>query len=360
MTRAITLLTDLLRMTKNTYRLDEIAERLGGQVMGDGSVVIDQISTLDAATSSQISFLTNSKYRAQLAHTKAGALILSAADAGATELPRIISDNPYAYFAKVSALLNPLPQAPQGVHRDAVVAASAVIAATASIAATAVIGEGATIGEHSVIGEGCVIGERVQIGSCVRMYPRVVVYHDCVIGDRLIAHSGVVIGADGFGIAMDGDHWIKIPQIGRVVIGNDVEIGANTTIDRGALSDTVIEDGVKMDNQIQIAHNVHVGAHTAIAGCVGIAGSAVIGKYCRIGGSAGILGHLQIADNVEIASFSLIGKSIREAGSYAAIYPFSKTEEWRKNAVHLRHLDDLVGRIKALEKQVKTLQGEAP
>ncbi len=360
MTRAITLLTDPLRMTKNTYRLDDIAELLGGQVMGDGSVVIDQISTLDAATSSQISFLTNSKYRAQLAHTKAGALILSAADVDVTELPRIISDNPYAYFAKVSALLNPLPQAPQGIHRNAVVAASAVIAATASIAATAVIGDGATIGEHSVIGEGCVIGERVQIGSCVRMYPRVVVYHDCVIGDRLIAHSGVVIGADGFGIAMDGDHWIKIPQIGRVVIGNDVEIGANTTIDRGALSDTVIEDGVKMDNQIQIAHNVHVGAHTAIAGCVGIAGSAVIGKYCRIGGSAGILGHLQIADNVEIASFSLIGKSIREAGSYAAIYPFSKTEEWRKNAVHLRHLDDLVGRIKALEKQVKTLQGEAP
>ncbi len=342
-----------------SYSLDEIAALLGGRVLGDGSVTITQISTLDAATRDQISFLTNSKYRAQLADTEAGALILSEADAEATERPRIISNNPYAYFAKVSALLNPLPEAQQGVHPSAVVAASAQIAATASIAATAVIGAEAVIGEYAVIGEGCSIGERAVIGAHTRLYPRVVVYHDCVIGERLIAHSGVVIGADGFGIAMDGDHWIKIPQIGRVVIGNDVEIGANTTIDRGALADTVIEDGVKMDNQIQIAHNVRIGAHTAIAGCVGIAGSATIGKYCRIGGSAGILGHLQIADNVEIASFSLIGKSIREAGSYAAIYPFSKTEEWRKNAVHLRHLDDLVGRVKTLEQELKTLKGSA-
>lgn len=341
-----------------SYRLDDIAARLGGRVLGDGSVTITQISTLDAATNNQISFLTNSKYRAQLATTRAGALILSEADADATDLPRIISDNPYVYFARVSALLNPLPQATHGVHPSAVVAAGATVHATASIAATAVVGEGAVIGEYTVIGEGCCIGERAVIGSHARLYPRVVVYHDCLIGDRLVAHSGVVIGADGFGFAPENNAWVKIPQIGRVVIGNDVEIGANTTIDRGALSDTVIEDGVKMDNQIQIAHNVRIGAHTAIAGCVGIAGSAVIGKHCRIGGSAGILGHLQIADNVEIASFSLIGKSIREAGSYAAIYPFAKTEEWRKNAVHLRHLDELVGRIKALEQEVKTLQGK--
>jgi UDP-3-O-[3-hydroxymyristoyl] glucosamine N-acyltransferase len=173
-----------------------------------------------------------------------------------------------------------------------------------------------------------------------------------VIGDNLIAHSGVVIGADGFGIAMDEGRWIKIPQIGRVVIGNDVEIGANTTIDRGALDDTVIEEGVKLDNQIQIAHNVRVGAHTAIAGCVGIAGSTTIGKYCQIGGSAGILGHLKIADNVVIASFTLIGKSISEAGSYAAIFPFGKTEDWRKNAVHLRHLDEMAKRIKILEQKL--------
>ena len=209
-----------------------------------------------------------------------------------------------------------------------------------------------------MIGEGCSIGANTVIGRHARLYPGVVIYHDCIIGDNLIAHSGVVIGSDGFGIAMDEGRWIKIPQIGRVVIGNDVEIGANTTIDRGALSDTVIEDGVKLDNQIQIAHNVRIGAHSAIAGCVGIAGSTTIGKYCKIGGSAGILGHLQIADHVEIAAFTLIGKSIREAGSYVGIYPFSKTDDWRKNAAHMRHLDELAKRIKTLEKELESLKGQ--
>ena len=327
---------------------------MGGRVLGDARVRISQIATLDSARPDQISFLTNSKYRAQLAETQAGAVILAEADADATELPRIISDNPYAYFAKVSAMLNPLPEVRPGIHPSAVIGAGAQVDATASIAATAVIGAGAKIGAHSVIGEGCSIGENVVIGSHARLYPRVVIYHDCVIGDNLIAHSGAVIGSDGFGIAMDEGHWIKIPQIGRVVIGNDVEIGANTTIDRGALNDTVIEDGVKLDNQIQIAHNVRIGAHTAIAGCAGIAGSAVIGRYCLIGGGARILGHLELADHVEIAAHTLVGKSIREPGSYAAIFPFSKTGEWRKNTVHLRHLDDLVKRVKALEQELKS------
>jgi len=205
---------------------------------------------------------------------------------------------------------------------------------------------------------GCVIGERTSVGTQCLLYPNVTIYHDCVIGRQVILHAGVVIGADGFGIAMDEGRWLKIPQIGRVVIGDQVEIGANTTVDRGALDDTVIEEGVKLDNQIQVAHNVHIGAHTAIAGCVGIAGSATIGKYCRIGGSAGILGHLQIADNVEIASFTLIGKSITEAGSYAGVYPFSKNDEWRNNAVHLRHLGELVKRVRAMEKEIELLKGE--
>ncbi|HEY4696525.1 MAG TPA: UDP-3-O-(3-hydroxymyristoyl)glucosamine N-acyltransferase [Gallionella sp.] len=341
-----------------SYRLSEIAARFGGRVLGDAEVRVSQIATLEAAQPDQISFLTNSKYRAQLADTRAGAVIMAEADADSTGLPRIISDNPYAYFARVSALLNPLPEVRPGVHPSAVIGAGAKIDDSASIAATAVIGVGATIGAHSVIGEGCSIGANVVIGCRARLYPRVVVYHDCVIGDDLIAHSGAVIGADGFGIAMDQGRWIKIPQIGRVVIGNDVEIGANTTIDRGALDDTVIEDGVKLDNQIQVAHNVRIGAHTAIAGCVGIAGSTSIGRYCRIGGSAGILGHLEIADHVEIAAFTLIGKSIREAGSYAAIFPFSKTEDWRKNTVHLRHLDDLVERVKTLEQELESLKRE--
>ena len=341
-----------------SYRLADIAAQLGGRVLGDAEARISQIATLEKAQANHISFLTNSKYRTQLAGTQAGAVILGEADAEATDLPRIISDNPYAYFARVSALLNPLPEVRPGVHPSAAVGAGAQIDATASIAAMAVIGEGATIGAFSVIGEGCCIGANTVIGSHVRLYPGVVIYHDCVIGDNLIAHSGVVIGSDGFGIAMDEGRWIKIPQIGRVVIGNDVEIGANTTIDRGALDDTLIEDGVKLDNQIQVAHNVHIGAHTAIAGCVGIAGSTSIGRYCRIGGSAGILGHLHIADHVEIAAFTLIGKSIREAGSYAAIFPFGKTEDWRKNAVHLRHLDDLVKRVKALEQEIALLKGK--
>jgi len=335
-----------------SYRLSEIVARLGGRVLGQAEARVTQVATLETAQSAHISFLTNSKYRGQLANTRAGAVILGEADADATGLPRIISDNPYAYFAKVSALLNPLPDVVPGIHASAVIGAGAKIDATASIAATAVIGEDAMIGPHSVIGEGCYIGRDVVVGSHARLYPRVVIYHDCVIGDNLIAHSGAVIGADGFGIAMDAGRWIKIPQIGRVVIGNDVEIGANTTIDRGALDDTVIEDGVKLDNQIQVAHNVRIGAHTAIAGCVGIAGSTTIGRYCLIGGSAGILGHLKIADHVEIAAFTLIGKSIHEAGSYAAIFPFARTEDWRKNTVHLRHLDELVKRVKALEQQL--------
>lgn len=341
-----------------TYQLSEIAARLGGQVLGRGEARVSQVATLETAQSTHISFLTNSKYRAHLASTRAGAVILGVADADATELPRIISDNPYAYFAKVSALLNPLPETKHGIHSSAVIGVNASIHPTASIAATTVIGAGASIGAHSVIGAGCSIGENVVIGCRARIYPRVVIYHGCVLGDDLIAHSGAVIGADGFGIAMDEGRWVKIPQIGRVVIGNDVEIGANTTIDRGALDDTVIEDGVKLDNQIQIAHNVRIGAHTAIAGCVGIAGSTSIGRYCLIGGSAGILGHLQIADHVEIAAFTLVGKSISEAGSYAAIFPISKASDWKKNSVHLRHLDELAKRVKKLEQELKSLNAK--
>ncbi|OGS83440.1 MAG: UDP-3-O-(3-hydroxymyristoyl)glucosamine N-acyltransferase [Gallionellales bacterium GWA2_59_43] len=339
-----------------THSLSAIAAQFGGRVLGDGEVRVAQIATLESAQPQHISFLTNSKYRAQLATTKAGAVILAEADADATDLPRIICANPYAYFAKVSALLNPLPQTRPGVHASAVIGEGARIDPSTSIAATAVIGEGATIGADSVIGAGCCIGANVVIGRRARLYPHVTIYHDCVIGDDLIAHSGCVIGSDGFGIAMDEGRWLKIPQIGRVVIGNDVEIGANTTIDRGALNDTVIEDGVKLDNQIQVAHNVRIGAHTAVAGCAGIAGSAVIGKYCRIGGGARILGHLQLADHVEVAADTLVGKSIREAGSYAAIFPFSKQEDWRKNAVHLRHLDQMAKRIKALEQQFELLK----
>jgi len=343
-------------MKQKAYRLEDIVKRFGGQVLGDAGVLISQIATLDSAQADQIAFLANSKYRAQLDVTKAGAVILGAADADATTIPRIVCDNPYSYFAKLSAFLNPQAQAIPGIHPSAVIGHGTNIASSAEIGPHVVIGDGAQIGANSVIMAGCSIGSGVVIGENARLYPRVSVYHDCVLGNNLIAHSGVVIGADGFGIAMEEGRWLKIPQIGRVVIGNDVEIGANTTIDRGALDDTVIEDDVKLDNQIQIAHNVRIGAHTAIAGCVGIAGSATIGRYCRIGGSAGILGHLQIADYVEVSSFTLVGKSIREKGSYCGIFPFSTTQTWRKNAAQVRHLDELADRIKQLEQQIELLK----
>jgi UDP-3-O-[3-hydroxymyristoyl] glucosamine N-acyltransferase len=338
------------------YRLDDIAKRLGGTVHGSKDVIISQVSTLESAQSHQIAFLANSKYRSQLATTQAGAVILSAADADATSLPRIVCSNPYAAFAKVSTLLNPSPQPVAGIHSTAVVGEEVVIHQGVQIDANVVIGDGAQIGANSIIMAGCSIGEGVHIGENALLYPRVVVYHDCVLGNNLIAHSGVVIGADGFGLAMEEGRWLKIPQIGRVIIGDDVEIGANTTIDRGALDDTVIEDDVKLDNQIQIAHNVRIGAHTAIAGCVGIAGSTTIGRYCRIGGSAGILGHLQIADEVEVSSFTLVGKSIKERGSYCGIFPFTTTQTWRKNAAQVRHLDELADRVKLLEQQIEILK----
>ena len=343
-------------MKQATHRLADISALFGGRVLGDADTRVAQVATLEHAQQGEIAFLTNAKYRAQLGETRASAVIVGETEADATTLPRIVCDNPYAYFAKVSSLLNPVPLAKPGIHATAVIGEGARIDAGAHIGANVVIGAGASIGPGSVIMEGCSIGENTSIGANARLYPRVVVYHDCVLGNNLIAHAGVVIGSDGFGMAMEKGRWLKIPQIGRVVIGDDVEIGANTTIDRGALNDTVIEDDVKLDNQIQVAHNVRIGAHTAIAGCVGIAGSATIGRYCRIGGSAGILGHLQIADNVEIASFTLVGKSIREAGSYAGIFPFSKNEEWRKNAAQLRHLDELAHKVKQLQHEIEALK----
>jgi UDP-3-O-[3-hydroxymyristoyl] glucosamine N-acyltransferase len=343
-------------MKQTAYTLADIAARFGGRVLGNADTQVVQVATLDSAGRDEITFLTNSKYRAQLAATHAGAAILGAADADATTLPRIVCDNPYAYFAKVSALLNPAPAALPGIHPTATVGAGAEIDPSAHIGPNVTIGAGAKIGAGSVLMAGCSVGDNTVIGRNARLYPRVVIYHDCVIGDNLIAHAGVVIGSDGFGMAWEAGRWLKIPQIGRVIIGNDVEIGANTTIDRGALDDTVIEEDVKLDNQIQVAHNVRIGAHTAIAGCVGIAGSATIGKYCRIGGSAGILGHLEIADKVEIASFTLVGKSIREPGSYAGIFPFSSSDEWRKNAVHLRHLDELARKVKQLQQEIEELK----
>jgi UDP-3-O-[3-hydroxymyristoyl] glucosamine N-acyltransferase len=325
-------------------------------LVGDADVLIRQVAPLSSARPDQISFLANPKYRRQLQDTRAGALILPVAERESTTLPRVLTDNPYAYFAKVSALLNPEHEEVAGIHSSAVVDGSAHIDETASVGAFAYVGKNVKIGAHSVVGVGSYLGQDVEIGENSRLYPHVAVYHGCVIGKRAIIHSGVVIGADGFGLAMDHGRWLKVPQIGRVVIGDDVEIGANTTVDRGALDDTVIEDGVKLDNQIQIAHNVRVGAHTAMAGCVGVAGSAKIGRYCTVGGGAVILGHLEIADRVNISAGTLITKSIAKPGEYTSVMPFSPHQEWLKNAARLRHLDRMAEKLAELERKISELE----
>jgi UDP-3-O-[3-hydroxymyristoyl] glucosamine N-acyltransferase len=334
-------------------RLAEIAERLGGELVGNPDVLVWQVATLENGGPNQISFLSKARYRRLLTTTRAAALILSVADRGLTGIPHILCDDPYLYFANVSRLFNPEPAVAPGVHQTAIVHPDAVVSVLSQLDAGCIIGAGARIDEGAIIGAGSIVGDRTRIGSDTRLYARVTVYHDCDIGQRNIIHSGVVIGSDGFGLARSGGTWLKIPQIGRVRIGNDVEIGANTTIDRGAIDDTVIEDGVKLDNQIQIGHNVRIGEHTAMAGCVGVAGSANIGRGCTVGGGAIILGHLTIADHVNISAGTLVAKSITAPGTYTGAFPTDDHKSWLKNASHLRNLDSIAGRLSALEKKEK-------
>jgi UDP-3-O-[3-hydroxymyristoyl] glucosamine N-acyltransferase len=342
-------------------RLKELVERLGGQLIGDAEIEIAGIAPLDTADASHITFLSNPKLRAQAAQTRAAALILSAADdavVGASYRgARIITGNPYAYFARTAQFFVDLYAEPPvpGIHPSASVHPDAVVAPTAVIGPHVTIEARAVIGERALIDAGSFIGRDAQVGADTHFHPRVCFQAACVIGARGILHSGAVIGADGFGFASENRVYIKIPQTGRVVIGDDVEIGANTTIDRGALADTVIEDGVKLDNQIQIAHNCHIGAHTAMAGCVGVAGSTTIGKYCTFGGAAMVLGHLTIADNVHISSGSLVSRSILEPGQYTGFYPLAKNADWEKSAVIVRNLGTMREKIRELEKTIKSL-----
>ena len=337
------------------FSLAELAGRFGGTVLGDAAVRIRQVAPLETAGPDELSFLANRKYQKLLSTTRAAAVLLAEDSAHATELPRIVCKNPYASYARISALINPEHRPPAGIDMHAIVDAQAKVAATAAIGPGAVVERGVRIGEQAVIGANCFIGRNACIGAGTRLHANVTVYHECLIGERVILHSGVVIGADGFGMAMDEGRWLKIPQIGRVVIGDDVEVGASTTIDRGALDDTVIEDGVKLDNQIQIGHNCHIGAHTAIAGCTGIAGSTRIGKYCMLGGNAMISGHLTIADRVIISGGTLVAKSILEPGTYTAVYPMQAHDQWLKNAALVRHLHELMERLRSLEDEVKKL-----
>ncbi len=342
------------------YRLGDIVSRFGGELLGDPGFAVSQVASLENGTAEHVGFFSGAKYREQLQNSAVGAVILAPRDREATALPRIVSDNPYAYFARVSALFNPGPEIEPGIHPSAVVEPSARIDPGAAVGPLSYVGRDVRVGARSVIEAGCYLGDNVAIGGDCRLYPRVVIYHDCVIGDRVILHSGAVIGADGFGLAKDDGRWLKIPQIGRVVIGDDVEIGANTTVDRGALDDTVIEEGVKLDNQIQVAHNVRIGAHTAMAGCVGIAGSARIGSHCTVGGAAMILGHLEIADHVNISVATLITKSIDRPGTYTSTVPFAEHRAWLRNAAHLRHLDSLAEKVRQLEQKLNELERNKP
>jgi UDP-3-O-[3-hydroxymyristoyl] glucosamine N-acyltransferase len=329
------------------HALGEIASRFGLDLRGDATTPILGVATLAGAGAQQLSFLANPRYRAQLAESHAGAVVLRAADAEAFGGAVLIADDPYLAFARIAALFERTPAATPGVHVSAIVGEGARIAASASIGPLCVIDADAEIGEGAIVGPHCIVGRGCTIGAQSRLVARVTLVQDVRLGKRVLVHPGAVIGADGFGLAFAKDHWEKVPQLGGVIVGDDCEIGANTTIDRGALGDTVLEEDVRLDNQIQIAHNVFVGAHTAMAGCAAVAGSARIGRYCLIGGAAGILGHLEIADRVTVTAMSLVTHSLREPGEYSSGTPIQENRRWRRNAARFKHLDEFVRRIDA-------------
>jgi len=337
--------------------LSELAARTGATLEGDGATLILRVATLESAGPGTIAFLANPKYRDQLAQTRAAAVILAPNLVGRTDLPRLVSGDPYVTYAKVAAILHPpVAQAP-GIHAAAVVSAKARIPASATVGANAVLGDDVVVGERARIGAGTVLGDAVTIGEDVLLHANVTVYDRCVIGARSIVHSGAVIGADGFGMAEEAGIWLKIPQVGRVVLGTDVEVGANTTIDRGAIDDTVLEDDVKLDNQIQVGHNCRIGAHTAIAGCTGIAGSARIGRNVQIGGAAMIGGHLSIPDNTIVAGGTTVISTIKTPGMYNGSFPQMTHREWTYAASHVRKLRSLADRVAELE---RALRAQAP
>jgi UDP-3-O-[3-hydroxymyristoyl] glucosamine N-acyltransferase len=321
------------------FSLGELAVRFGLTLRGEPSLTVRSVATLSRADSGALSFLANSRYRRQLESTRATAVILSAEDEAHCPVAALIDPNPYLAYARIASLLHPdMPAAP-GIHPSAVVAPGARVASSASIGPLAVIEEGAQIDERVRVGPGCIVQKGASVGADSTLASRVNLYPGVTLGKRCILHAGAVIGADGFGFAPNDGVWLKVPQVGSVRVGDDVEIGANTTIDRGAIDDTVVENGVKLDNQIQVGHNVTIGAHTAIAACTGISGSTVIGQRCMIGGMVGFAGHLTIADDVVVTGCSLVSASIKKPGSYSSGMPTVETRLWRRMVAHLRRLD---------------------
>lgn len=335
------------------WTLAELASRIGATLDGDGDCRIHGLNTLQNARPGEVSFLANRAYQKHLATSAASAVILHPDLAANFAGHKLLSDNPYLAYARLSAVMDSAPVAPAGIHPTASVAASASLGAGVCIGANASVGAGAVLGEGVIIGPGAVVGDDCQLGAGTRLQANVTLYHGVVVGADCILHSGCVIGADGFGFAPGGGSWVKIHQLGGVRIGDRVEIGACTTVDRGALDDTVIGNGVIIDNQVQVAHNVHIGDNTAIAGCAGIAGSTRIGRNCTIAGAACIAGHLNIVDGVHISAVTFVNKSIDTPGSYSSGTLMTPSAQWRKNAVRFSQLDRLASRLAALEKRVK-------
>lgn len=335
-----------------SLELQQLAAALRLEFRGDAGIEITGVAPPRSAVAGDLCFVQRRKYLRDVLASECSAVILTPELADEIEDRAVlISSDPQASFVDAVAVLEVEPQArTAGIHSSAQIAPNAQIGEAVGIGALAVIGENSVIGNGSSIGAGCVIGDSAHIGGDCLLHARVTVAHGVEIGDRCILHSGAVIGSDGFGLVMREDRWRKIPQLGTVRIGSDVEIGANTVIDRGALDDTIVEDGCKLDNLIQVAHNVRIGAHTAIAACVGIAGSAVIGRYCKISGGAGILGHLSIADHVTVTAMSLVTRDIRKPGVYSSGTPLMENGPWRRNSARYKSLDDLARRIEALEK----------
>ena len=329
-----------------THTLGDLADRFGLTVAGDPAAAIEGVGTLAGAGPAQLAFLANPAYRKQLAATRAGAVVLRADDAPSCPVPALIAIDPYAAFARIAALFEVADAVAPGVHPSAVVDASASIDPGASIGPLACIGARSRVEAGAVVGPGCIVGEDCVIGAGSELVARVTLVRRVRLGARVRVHPGAVLGADGFGLAMEAGRWLKVPQLGGVAIGDDCEIGANTCIDRGALEDTVLEEDVRLDNLIQVGHNVRIGAHTAMAGCVAVAGSARIGRYCLIGGGAGVVGHIEIADKVRVGAMSLVTHSLTEPGEYTSGTPIQPAKQWRRNAARFKQLDALARKMR--------------
>ena len=337
-------------MDAPAYTAAELASRFGLDVAGDPGVVVRGVATLAGATPDTLGFLANPRYRNQLAESRAGIVVMRADDADGYAGTALLARDPYAAFARIAALFEPVANVAPGVHPTAVVDPTATIDPAAHLGPHVVVGARSTVGAGAMLGPGCIVGDDCHVGDGCELIARVTLVVRVRLGKRVRIHPGAVLGADGFGLAMDAGRWLKVPQLGGVSVGDDCEIGANTTIDRGALEDTVLEEDVRLDNQIQIGHNAVIGAHTAMAGCAAVAGSARVGRYCLVGGGAGILGHLEVCDRVIVTAMSLVTHSIREPGEYSSGTPIMDNRAWRKNAARFRQLDALARRVSGLDK----------